>query len=59
MDAIDSLERDISMFLNQMDDLSRQAKRDLLMDIFKKHLSLNFDDLLLNYFDLSTIISNA
>ena len=59
MKVTDEMNHDIGVFLSRLDELTLQAKRDLLRTMFEKHMILNFEDLVLDRYDFYTILGQA
>lgn len=59
MKTLDEITQDVNVFIDRMDELTAIGKRELLLAMFKKHLALNFGDLVLDRYDLYGIISKA
>lgn len=53
------IEQDVAVFLNRSEELSLADKRELLLSMFKKHLTLMESDMSLNRRDFDTILSDA
>lgn len=59
MGSKEDIEQDVLEFLSKVDHLSDRDRRELLMNMFRKHLTLNQSEFKFIYTDLSNIISMA